>query len=356
MADEVTKTETTEVKETAEDVLRRDLDALAAAPPAPQASENQPGEAKPPETKAEPEVKAENKSTEQETTEEEAQSSKEFKPTKDNWKAERESRKKVENELKAARAELDAFKARSNTADALPHTNEATRPDPDKQVSQPQAAATEKRFDPEFVFRTLARANAGELTDAHKREAEAYITEKMTPAELRNFMTMARRGHFGDMSAEFLDLARSYSPEVLANHEINKEQRARQEQAEQIRVQTWGAVLQALPDLNVRESETFKSFQAASVDLARAFPDLWTKPEAPQIVAEYLSLKRDATAAKTLSDQVKALTAENEQLKKRMGVSQAPQATRQAGGSTGTARTAEQELAEGLAAAGVLQK
>ena len=164
------------------------------------------------------------------------------------------------------------------------------------------AAAPGERYEPDFVFDVLARAESGELDASYKRAAEQYVASQMTPAELRGVLMKARQQGFGDSSPEIETLARDWLPVVLAGAAEREKAETQRVRAEQQRATSWDTVLSSYPELKTANSDVRKEYEAAAATLAeftqQLNAELWQAPGAPQAIAQVMEWQRSASKAK----------------------------------------------------------
>ena len=110
---------------------------------------------------------------------------------------------------------------------------------------------------------------------------------------------------------------------------------------------------QRAPAIRDKSSSEYQAFSQANAELVRNIPTLWQSARAPEIVSEYLALRVQAGQAETLAQTNKKLEAENQELKRRLGLVQSPLPPRQPTQQTDVEQTAEQMLRSNLRQLGI---
>ena len=235
-------------------------------------------------------------------------------PSPDHWRTMRE-------QYKALKAKV--------TAQPAPAAKPVDVPDPlatPASVAAPPIAAPDKpapaqpHYEPEFLFETMAKAAAGEVSKAIGKQAEEAILASLSPAQVQQMLRAAKDGAFGDRSAEVVEIARDMMPMVVAQQDVKREQQAAWERHSQARNDAWAKVATALPDLKNTASPIHAAFKTAAAELEREIPGLWSIPHAPLIVQEYLDMMQAKAGVTAAKSEAERLAKENAELKKRLGV------------------------------------
>lgn len=270
-------------------------------------------------------------------------------PNRENWrkldKIARERKAKLkELEDKVKELEAKAVQAPPATTQVQPQAE--VKP-PVEQVQQPQiheptrplppeGSAETKQYPPEDVIGLLARIENGEFVETIdgqaaqiKKEAIEYLSTKLTPAEVKQVLLDATKGRFGNSSETMARLAREYLPVVLTTYEETQQRLQQETAAKQARGASWNEVFNKYPDLQSQKSDSkdYKDYSEASQTIAGIFPGIWNRPDAPKVIADFMELRRQASSADTAAKEAEALRKENAELKKRLGVSERPQAS-----------------------------
>lgn len=233
-----------------------------------------------------------------------------FKPTDADWAKNRRARKDAEHRL----AELEKRLAEKETAF------------PDLSTPAPVTAKPEAklRLTPEShkkhttgeLINGLLQIESGEREVSERAYLEEHLVNK-APQEIQAIIDQARQGKFGDTGIVISDICRKYLPEVEANFRTR-------EQAKVVRMQSFNKATKFLPDLIKPESADRKDFLTAFNEIAAKNPDFQDVPDAPEIVAEAVKMKRELDGSKTLREENARLKAELDAANKRLGIIQAP--------------------------------
>ena len=215
-------------------------------------------------------------------------------------------------------------------------------------------------YEPDFVFDVIARADSGDLDASYKQAAETYISSSMTPAELRGVLLKARQSAYGERSPEIEEMAREWLPVVMAGDQERQRAAEQQRTAEMQRAQTWNSVIESYPEIQQPDSDTRKRFQGAAQALGEFVGqygvNLFDAPAAPQAIAQVMEWQTGAQRAQNLESEAAKLRAENEQLKRRLGITESPQTGGRPAGHENPELTPEQELEAELAEVGILHR
>lgn len=278
------------------------------------------------------------------------------------WKRHRQALKEIQAKAKAQQAAEPApattLAPAVEPGAVIPKwiTAQEQPPPPAKPI-QPEPATPDKVPTP-FLFEVLARQAAGEENiDAAVEAAKEQIQSRATPKELLEIMGNARRGGYGKLSEDVAAICREWLPIVQANMDERRQQQAIAQETGRRYEQSWQEANRVLPGLHDPNSQDAKEFVAASKTLSDTFglngQFFRALPNAPAIVANYLNLTRAAAAKQQSDTQLAALREENRQLKRRLGISESPQASRQAPASGQRKLSPREELQAGLRAAGL---
>jgi hypothetical protein len=267
-------------------------------------------------------------------------------PSRDNWAEMRARYKTLKAELAQVRATppaaLPAIEARVPTA-PVPT---AVRP--------PAAPGPELR--PDFIFTTLAKVNAGELGPEYRAEAEQYIRDRLTARQVLEVRDMAKAGKFGDASQDIELLTNDWIPVMSAFELERRDRQVQEQQAQTVRAQAWGQVLKEFPAISERKGPEWDEFGRASQTLVQLFPEFWTRPDAPVVLAEIVKLRKNARTGEELSAKYAEAQKEISALKRRLGVVEAPQVPSAPPGARTKPTTPEDELSQELSALGIRRR
>lgn len=231
-------------------------------------------------------------------------------PKPDDWKVMRERYNKMKQELRDS-------KKTTPVPEAMIPDFSRTAPEPVKQEDNKQ------KYSADFLIDVLIKHEEGELDAGYKAEAEEALA-KTNPRDIVEVIRKARAGFYGEKSAEVEDTARRYLPEVQANWENVKAEQQASKQAEILRSQSWNEVFTKNPELKDRNSSTYNSFKEASGVLQNTFPELWNRPNAPQIISEFVEMKNSANNYMTVKTENEKLRTKIKQLENRLGIVQGP--------------------------------
>ena len=267
-------------------------------------------------------------------------------PSPDHWRTMREQYKALKAKVAAQPAPVDK------------PVETAAAPPPAERVTVPPAPekppTAQPHYEPEFLFETMAKAAAGEVSKDIGKQAEEAIIAGLSPAQVQQMLRAAKDGAFGDRSPEVVEIAREMLPMVVAQQDVKREQQAAWERHSQARNDAWAKVATALPELKNTASPIHAAFKTAAADLEREIPGLWAIPHAPLIVQEYLDMMQAKTQVTTAKAEADALKKENAELKKRLGVVTRPLPSGNPGAGTAASAakgTPESRLAAALGVA-----
>lgn len=284
-------------------------------------------------------------------------------PQPDHWKRMREIHKAdihekigLSEKLKQTQAELEWLRSQAPAVPQSKVEQLATPQEPQLRYQPP--AAQDERYSADWVLTQAAKSSLGELDAGIKQDAEQYIATKMTPSELRDVFLKAKQGAFGQYSEEIANIAKEWTPVVLAGWQEREAQQNMVVQAQAIRQQSVQKVLREVPDIAKTDSEAAKTFYGAYNELKQTFPSFDQIPNAPEIVYNYMNLKGSSTKVSEVTSRLTAVEKENAELKRRLGIVQQP-ATMKGVASTDSSEkplTADQELEQQFAAMGLTRK
>ncbi|MBU1778027.1 MAG: hypothetical protein KJ899_15485 [Gammaproteobacteria bacterium] len=271
------------------------------------------------------------------------------------WKRHRLRLKELEDKLQS-----------QQVAEQQQPQDQQKQPIPDWAVAEPAPPVTEQKAQPPkpsevpipFCFQVLARQAAGEENIAAAAEsAREQIQQRATPKELLEIMQNARRGGYGEQSADIADLCREWLPVVHATIEERRQREAVVQETGRRYTEAWHAAAQMLPQLHDPKSADANEFITASKELAGAFgvsgEFFRALPTGPSILAQYVTMKRNVSELGETKKQLATAQDENRQLKRRLGIIESPQKGRQPPTSGERKMTPDEALAAGLRAAGL---
>ncbi len=275
------------------------------------------------------------------------------------WKRHRLALKELQSKLKPAEQQA-AVAETSPVADPdapIPAWIDQQQAQPPKPQAKPEPITPDKVPTP-FLLEVLARHAGGEEgIDSAVEAAKEQLQNRATPKELLEIMGNARRGGYGKLSADIADLCREWLPVVQAGMDERRQQQAIAYETTARYKQSWQEAKKALPGLHDANSPDAKEFLAASKELSETFgvngPFFRAVPNAPSIVAHYIGLTRAAARVQQLETHLATMREENVKLKRRLGIAESPQSSRQPVSAGQRKQSAEERLAEVLRAAGV---
>ncbi len=284
-------------------------------------------------------------------------------PQPDHWKRMREIHKadiqekiSLSEKLKQAQEELEKVRGHNSAVQQPNAGQNVQRQEPQLRYQPPPPQ--EERYSADWVLTQAAKSSLGELEADIKRDAEQYIASKMTPAELRDVFMKAKQGAFGQYSEEIANIAKEWTPVVLAGWQEREQQQQMLAQAQAIRQQSAQKVMQEIPDLNKPDSEAAKAFYGAYGELKQTFPNFDEIPNAPEVVYNYMDLRNKATKVSELSSKLTAVEKENAELKRRLGIVQQPTTLKGVASTASSEKplSPDQELEQQFAAMGLTRK
>lgn len=170
----------------------------------------------------------------------------------------------------------------------------------------------------------LEEGTPAQLADSRKRALAVMMRKPIT--EISKTHQRAMNGEFGEFSVEVEAAAQGVLLNAMATEEGRKAEAARTDGWRQERNTAWKEVLafegmRQKPDGSFDlDTENGKRWAAAAQELAQLIPNIETIPRAPLIALEYAKLKHSANDAQ----QIPALKAEIESLKKQLAKATGP--------------------------------
>jgi len=216
--------------------------------------------------------------------------------------------------------------------------------------TKPEPPPPERAIRPETAFLALARAQNGDEAAAQLvHEARAHILEALSPQDIAQVQRVALNNGYGyELSQTVSDLCQHYLPLQTVMWQEKAEQRKAEQQVQAQRKQCWDAVIGEMPELRNQSSDMYKRFAVASGEIQQSVPNLWQSPNAPRVVAEYMSLLNDRQEKTTLAAENAKLKEEVANYKKRLGIEKSAPAGGQPASDTPKKLTPEQELDQEL--------
>jgi len=267
-------------------------------------------------------------------------------PNSEHWKG-------LRDQYKGKKLKVKELEARVKELEANPPA-QAAQPRADHVIGQRQPQALEKKYGADFLVETLAKVNSGDVGEEFRQEAETYLAQTISPAELREVMTKAQAGGFGEQSVDMLNIARERLPVALSMESENRQQQAQAAQYEQIKRESFKEVQAAYPGFEDDKTDNGKLFSAAFAELRESIPGIEMLPNALKTLQNFVELRAASGERDTLKTENSRLSTELDLLRKKHGVITSPQA---GGGSTTNQKpknqTPESSLRDGLAGLGV---
>lgn len=227
------------------------------------------------------------------------------KPTPDDWKRMREAYKAKKREAREAKEKAD----KGGGAEPKPENRAPAQPAP--KPSDVDAAE---------VFKVYAEVVAGENEKVSRDKVESFIAQNLTPDQVAETVLRARRGEFGERSAEILALATEQLPMVQAMGGRFARQREEQAALQATREEALAELLTEYPEARNENSPQYQSVSAAVQELQTlVHPSVMTLPNAPRVVLNYMRLQKKVAGADAVKVENDRLKAEVETLRKQLG-------------------------------------
>ncbi|WP_428412021.1 hypothetical protein [Pararhizobium sp.] len=171
----------------------------------------------------------------------------------------------------------------------------------------------------------VADADAGKNDGQYRNQAMSHLVNR-NPEELLGVMEKARAGTYGELSPDVEQLGRNILVEAQAKWGKTQERQKQVDEATRVRKESQAFVdgFEGMHDEEGNPTEMFERYHERGKELLQLIPSLAYEPRAPQRALEYMQLVDKADAFDTLNQQTQKLQAENDELKRRLGLTESP--------------------------------